>query len=298
MVDAALSRGYKVRVLDNFSSSSPSALAPVKRSIELLRGDVRDARAAAKACAGADAVFHFAAIRSVVKSVEDPFLAHSVNATGALVMLEAAARARVKHFVFTSTSSVYGAADKKPQREGGETRPISPYGIAKLAAEQYANYFWAAETLPTTNARIFNVYGPRQNPESRYSLVVPGVLDRIRKGRRPVIDGTGRQARDFVYIGDVIDALFLMMGNRRAYGKTYNLGSGRATRIDELVRRILKAARSPLKPEYGPKRPGDPDRTCADVRLAAKELGWKPRVGLDQGLKETVRWAMLRKNIS
>ncbi|HTL70261.1 MAG TPA: NAD-dependent epimerase/dehydratase family protein [Candidatus Eisenbacteria bacterium] len=290
LVDAALARGLRVRVLDNFSTASPSNLKPYARRIEVVRGDIRDPRAARRAVKGMDAVFHCAAIRSVMKSVEDPFLAHEVNATGALVMLDASSAAGVKHFLFTSTSAVYGLAVAPRQREDGKLRPMSPYGVAKLAAELYANYYFLEKGLPTTSVRIFNVYGPRQNPESRYSLAVPGILDRIRRGRPPVVDGTGRQARDFVYVGDLMAACFAILGNPKSYGKSYNIGSGRATSVNDLVRNLLSITGSRLKPVHGPRRKGDPERTCADVGLIRRELGWKPKVGLNRGLTEVVRW--------
>lgn len=290
MIDASLTRGLDVVGLDNFMCSSRADfLREYGRKIRLVEGDVRRFKDVQRAVKGADAVFHFAAIRSVVKTVEDPFVAHDVNATGALYLLEASLRARVKHFVFTSTSAVYGAAIAPKQREDGKLAPMSPYGVAKLAAEHYAKYYFTEKGLPTTCARIFNVYGPRQNPESRYSLVVPGVLSKIRAGERPMIDGSGEQARDFVYIGDVIDAFFRIAGDRRSYGKSYNLGAGRAHSINTLVKHLLRLTGSRLKAAHGPRRPGDPDRTCADVSLIHRDLGWRPRVSLEEGLERTVQ---------
>ncbi len=236
-----------------------------------------------------DAVFRFAAIRSVARSVADPILAHEVNASGALLLLHHSQIAKVKHFIFTSTSAVYGDALADHQKETGRLSPISPYGMAKLLAEQYAKYFYAQLGMPTTSVRIFNVYGPKQNPESKYSLVVPGVLAKIYKGQCPVIDGDGKQSRDFVYIGDVTDAFFRILGNRKTYGKVYNLGSGKATPINEVVRALLKLTGSALKPIHGPRRPGDPARTCADIGLIKRELGWNAKVSLERGLKKVVK---------
>lgn len=289
MIDALLARGGKVRAMDNFSCSDRrSFVKEYSKKVELLEGDIRSPRDVKKAVKGVGAVFHFAAIRSVVKSVEDPLLSHEVNATGALLLLHYASEARVKHFIFTSTSAVYGDALADRQKEDGRLNPISPYGMAKLAAEGYARYHYFDKRLPTTSVRIFNVYGPRQNPESKYSLVVPGILSKIYKNERPVIDGRGDQSRDFIYIGDVVEAFFKILGNKRAYGKVYNLGSGRATSVHALVGTLLKLTRSKLKPVHGPRRPGDPDRTCADVSLIRKELGWMPKTSLEQGLKKVV----------
>ena len=206
-------------------------------------------------------------------------------------MLEASSRANVKHFIFTSTSSVYGAGLAAHQMEDGVLIPISPYGVAKLAAEHYARYFFFEKKLPTTSVRIFNVYGPRQNPESKYSLVLPGLLSKILKRERPQIDGTGRQSRDFVYVSDVLDALFKIMGNSRTFGEVYNLGSGRSTPIREIAAVLLKLCGSPMEPMHGPRRPGDPDHTCADISKARRALGWTPQVDLEEGLKRVVVWA-------
>ncbi len=289
MIDASLARGFKVRGLDNFMcSSKKDFIRDYGKKIDFVEGDIRDFKDAEKAVKGMDAIYHFAAIRSVVKTVEDPFVAHEVNATGALYLLEACLRAKVKHYVFTSTSAVYGAAIAAKQREDGALLPMSPYGVAKLAAENYAKYYFHEKGLPTTCMRIFNVYGPRQNPESRYSLAIPGLLAKIYAGERPVIDGSGEQARDFVYIGDVIDAFFRVLGKPRTYGKSYNLGAGRAYSINTLTDNLLHLTDSKLKPVHGPRRPGDPDRTCADVSLIRKDAGWRPRVSLKEGLKRTV----------
>lgn len=297
MIDALLALGKRVKVIDNFSCADPRSLDSYRGKIELVRGDIRDPRAVRKAVAGVDCVYHFAAIRSVVKTVEDPLLAHEVNAGGALLLLEESLRARARHFIFTSTSSVYGSVLARFQKETGDKKPISPYGVAKLAAEHYANYYWTQKKLPTTSVRIFNVYGPRQNPESKYSLAVPGILSKIRKGERPVIDGTGKQARDFVYIGDILRALFRIEGNAKSYGNVYNLGSGKAASINELASALVRLSGSKLKPVHGPRRPGDPERTCADVSKIRRDLGWRPEVSFYEGLKETVSWANSQKNV-
>lgn len=291
MVDALIRRGLEPRIIDNFSTSSPAALADVARKIDLIKGDIRSSADVKKAVKGMDAVFHFAAIRSVVKTVEDPLLNHEVNATGSLLLLHHAQSAGAKHFIFTSSSAVYGDAAADRQREDGRLSPISPYGAAKLASEHYALYYFRQRGLPTTSVRIFNVYGPRQNPESKYSLAVPGVSSRILKGQPPVIDGSGEQARDFVYIGDVIDAFFLILGNPKSYGQVYNLGSGTAVSVNTLVNTLLRLAGSKLEPIHGPRRPGDPERTCADISRIRRQLGWKPQVPLEEGLEAALDWA-------
>ncbi|MBI3315882.1 MAG: NAD-dependent epimerase/dehydratase family protein [Candidatus Omnitrophica bacterium] len=295
VMDALLERGHRIRALDNFLCSRPEAIERYRGRIDFIKGDIRRLKDVRKAMAGVDVVFHLAAIRSVAKTVEDPFVAHEINATGTLLLLREASAAGVKHFIFTSTSAVYGDTLGRFQKEEGPFKPISPYGVAKLAAEHYARYYFLEKKLPTSCVRIFNVYGPRQNPESRYSLVVPGVLSKIFSGQRPVIDGSGKQARDFVYVEDVVRALLMIWGDPKAYGKVYNLGCGKATSVTTLVERLLKLSGSSLKPVHGPRRPGDPERTCAAVALIRKELGWKPRVSLDEGLTKVVSWAQKEK---
>lgn len=290
LVRALISRGVRVRVLDNFMGSPKENLRDCRRKIDLVEGDIRLPRDVRRALEGMEAVFHLAANRSVMKSVENPLLNHEINATGTLLLLRQAVRAGVRHFVFTSTSAVYGAAVNPRQKENDKPQPISPYGVAKLAAEHYARYFYHKTRLPTTSVRIFNVYGPRQNPESRYSLVVPGVLSKIFRGQRPVIDGSGEQSRDFIFIGDILSAFFKILGNRKTYGKVYNLGSGKAFSIRMLVRTLLKITGSDLKPVHGPRRAGDPDRTCADIRRAWSDFGWQPQVSLEEGLRRTLEW--------
>ncbi len=297
MTGALLRRGFKVRVIDNFSCSSPRALDGFRGKIELIKGDVRHGKDVAKAVKGVDAVYHFAAIRSVARSVEDPMLSHEVNASGALNLLYYSHEYNVKHFIFTSTSAVYGDAITRYQREDGKLSPISPYGAAKLAAEFYARHYTRDKGLPTTSFRIFNVYGPQQNPESRYSLAVPGLLSNILKGRRPVIDGSGEQSRDFIYIDDILNALFKCLGNKTAYGQVYNLGSGRADSIHTLAGKLLKLTGSKLKPTHGPRRPGDPERTCADTAKVYKDLKWEAKISLEEGLRRTVEWAKRSNNV-
>ncbi|MBI3251720.1 MAG: GDP-mannose 4,6-dehydratase [Candidatus Omnitrophica bacterium] len=288
LVEALAARGARPRVLDNFSGSSRESFKPFLKKAALVEGDVRRARDVRKAVAGMEAVFHLAAIRSVVKTVEDPLLSHEVNATGALLLLHHSQKAGVKHFIFTSTSAVYGGAPARFQKEEGDLKPISPYGIAKLAAEHYAKIYFDERKLPTTAVRIFNVYGPHQNPESRYSLVVPGVLSRIGKNKPPLIDGSGEQTRDFVYIDDVLDAFFKIVGNKKTFGKVYNLGAGSAVSINRIAATLLRLSGSNLKPLHGPRRPGDPLRTCADISRIRRELGWRPKVSLEEGLRRTV----------
>lgn len=288
LIRRLLLEGIRVNALDNFSNSDARTLGSLAKSARWYKADVRDAAAVRRAVRGVDVVYHLAAIRSVVKSVEDPILAHDVNATGSLITLEESARAGVKQFLFTSTSAVYGENGRSLQNESGPFCPVSPYGIAKLVSEAYAAHYARFRGLNTISFRIFNVYGPQQNPESKYSLVVPGVLSRILAGKAPRIDGTGRQQRDFVYIDDVISALWLATGRNDLSGRVFNIGSGNRTAIKDLVGTLIRLTSKRIRPEHGPRRPGDPDSTRADVR-ALRRLGWRPKIDLQEGLRRTVQ---------
>ncbi len=297
LMTVLLSQGIRIHALDNFSCSDPKTLGSLARDAKWFRDDIRNASSVKKAMAGVDVVYHLAAIRSVVRSVEDPFLSHEVNATGTVVLLEAAAGEGIEHFLFTSTSAVYGENGRSHQGEEGPFCPVSPYGIAKLASENYATHYFAHKGIPTTSFRIFNVYGPAQNPESKYSLVIPGVMSRILKGESPVIDGTGKQKRDFVYIDDVLSAMLVATKQPRSFGRVYNVGSGQSVSVLELVQKLIKLSGKNLKPKFGPRRPGDPDSTRADVSRLRRELGWRPEFDLEAGLTRTVQWYMRQNHL-
>jgi UDP-glucose 4-epimerase len=286
-------RGLKsgvIRVLDNFSAGSKENLAPFIKKIELIRGDVRDKRDLGKAMEGIDYVLHLAALRSVAKSVEDPFETHDVNATGTLNLLAAAKEAGVKRVVYSSTCAAYGDAKKFPQSETDEVAPISPYGASKLAGETYCRVFAKTLGIETVCLRYFNVYGPRQNPESKYSSVVPGFIFDIVKNKTPVVDWDGKQSRDFVFVKDVVQANMLAMKAKNASGEVFNVGNGRATEIYEILMQIEKILGKKIRPKFGPKREGDVRKVYSDISKARRILGFKPAFTLEKGLKLTIDW--------
>lgn len=294
-VEALLKKRCRVTVLDNLSTAYLENLKPFLSKIRFVRGDIRDRRAVKSALKGADRVIHLAAIRSVADSVEDPMLCHDVDATGTLTLLDESVKARIKRFVYASSSAVYGDKVRLPQSEDDLTRPESPYGAAKLAGELYSINFFLNEGLPTVSLRYFNVYGPRQNPESRYSAVVPAFIEKLRKGKRCVIDGTGRQARDFVYVDDVARAnVQACFGSSASAGKVFNIGCGKAYSVMETFR-ILSRTVGQGSFRYGPKRPGDALKSMANISTARKVLRWKPTVNFLQGLKKTVTWFEMKK---
>ncbi|HXV18882.1 MAG TPA: NAD-dependent epimerase/dehydratase family protein, partial [Candidatus Omnitrophota bacterium] len=209
LVELLVKKGHKVRVLDNFSTGFASYLKPFQGKVEVQKGDVRNTRDCLRAVRGVEVVFHEAAFTSVAKSVETPSEVHEIDATGTLNMLEAAKTAGVRRFVYASSCSVYGNATRFPLREGDPIKPLSPYAVAKLTGELYTYSYFVNYGLETVALRYFNVFGSRQNPMSKYSAAVPGILSRLKKGQAPVIYGDGKQSRDFVHADDVAMANFL-----------------------------------------------------------------------------------------
>ena len=291
IVEALVKKNHRVVVLDDFSTGFMSHLKPFLSKLKLVRGDIRDPHIVHRAMKGVEIVIHQAAIRSVPKSVDNPFLSHSVNATGTLILLHEAMRQKIKRFVYASSSSAYGDVENFPQKEGDPVKPLSPYGASKLVGEHYCYCYFQNCGLKTVALRYFNVYGPRQNPESKYSAVVPAFIDKIKKGHSPTIDGTGKQSRDFTFVKDVVAAnLRAAFGHQRAAGQVFNIAGGKDYSVLDTLRILSGELGAKPEPRFGPKRKGDADRTCADITKARSLLGWKPRVSFPQGLKETVRW--------
>ena len=290
IVEELVRRGEKVRVLDNFITGNRANLEPFKNKIELIEGDIRDKKIVKGAVKGVDFISHQAALRSVAKSVEDPVETHDVNATGTLNILIAAKGSGVKRIVYASTCAAYGDAKKFPQRETDAVSPISPYGASKLAGENYCGVFAKTLGLEAVSLRYFNVFGPRQNPESRYSSVVPAFIFDIMKGKTPVIDWDGRQSRDFVFVKDVVKANLSALKAKKASGGVFNIGNGYAVTIFDLLMYIEKALNKKISPEFGPKREGDVRKVYSDISKARRMLGFKPGFTLEEGLKITVDW--------
>jgi UDP-glucose 4-epimerase len=290
LVRRLLEEGEKVRVLDNLSTGKESNLEEVRSDIEFREGDVCDPNAVREAVEGVEFVFHEAAIPSVPRSVDQPLESHAANATGTLVLLRAARDARVRRLVYASSSSVYGANEELPKRESLRPEPLSPYAVAKLAAEHYCMVFHYLYGLETVALRYFNVFGPRQDPSSHYSGVVSRFIDAIVSGRRPVIFGDGEQTRDFTYVENVADMNLSACHAPRAAGRVYNVGCGERTSLNELWKIMAKAAGSKLEPVYEAKRAGDVPHSQADIGLAVEELGYRPRVSLTEGIERCLEF--------
>jgi UDP-glucose 4-epimerase len=255
------------------------------RRVQFIEGDVRGSEVVEEAVKDVDLVCHLAALVSVPYSMREPLLTHEVNVTGTLNLLIASMNRGVKRFAYLSTCAVYGEPEHLPVDETHPTNPISPYAASKLAAEHYCKAFQQAYGLKTTILRPFNVYGPRQNDG-----VVAQFVQRMKKGGLPIIYGNGRQTRDFLYVIDAVDAIVLALKHDSAVGEVFNIGTGKATTINELARLLLRVFDMELKPLREEPRIGDVMQSCADIEKAEKDLGYKPRFSLKRALRHFVEY--------
>ncbi|MBI5744757.1 MAG: SDR family oxidoreductase [Elusimicrobia bacterium] len=288
IVEELLRRGKRVRVFDNFSTGSMDNLAPFKGKFELVKGDLRNPKDCAKAMKGVTYVSHQAAFRSVPKSVDNPLAAHDNNATGTLNALMAAKAAGVKRFVYAATSSAYGECPIFPQKETLPTAPISPYAVSKLAGEHYCHVYARTYGLETVALRYFNVFGPRQNPESVYSAVIPRFMELMLKGEPLEIHWDGKQSRDFTYVANVVDGnIRAALAPARVSGLTINVATGTNISLLDIVRELEKITGRKAAKVFSPKRQGDIRKTYSDITRARRELGYRTLVDFPTGLRRT-----------
>ncbi len=295
LVEALVSLGARVRVLDDFSSGRKENLASVESLVEVIVGDVRDLSTCLKAAEGIEVILHQAALASVPRSVSEPLLAHEVNLTGTLNLLQAAALKKVKSFVFASSSAVYGENPVLPKKEGQEGKPLSPYAAQKLASEKYLQVFSELYGFNAVSLRYFNVFGPRQNPASQYAAVIPVFITRMLNGLPPVIYGDGTQTRDFIYVQEVVRANLIASGFESFRGEVFNIGASVPVSINELVEIINSLLGLSIKAIYTDPRPGDIKESFADISQAEKLLGFRPELDFKSGLKLTLEWYKKQK---
>jgi UDP-glucose 4-epimerase len=288
LVDAILAEGQSVRVLDDFSTGNTANLANAQGRIELIRGSVTQAETVDQAVAGCEVVYHLAAVASVTKSVETPLVSHDVCATGTLHILDAARRLGVRRVVFVASSSAYGDQPGAERTEDDALLALSPYAAAKLASEHYCTAFTSVYGLETVRLRFFNVFGPRQDAKSPYSGVIAIFIAAMKQGKPPTIFGDGLQARDFVYVANVVHALRLAGEAKKAVGRVYNIGSGKSTTLLELVKCLNEILGTRIQAVHRPPRPGDVRFSQASIRRAQEELGYSPSVTFRDGLARTV----------
>lgn len=293
VVEALLKRGYPVRVFDNLSTGKLENLEGMRGDLEFLKGDLRRDANVKKAVRGSAYVFHIAANRAVLRSVDNPLETNEVNVTGTLRLLIHARDAKVKRFVFSSSSSVYGNTKKFPCEEDDKPAPQSPYAASKIMGEYYCRQFTSLYGLSTVSLRYFNVFGPRQNPESRYSAVIPIFVDCLLKRKSPEIHWDGKQSRDFSYVDNVVHGNLQAMfcPGDSVSGDVFNIACHEEYSVLDIFRSLEKILGIySVKPVFQPKRAGDVRRTYAAISKAKRLLKFKVQTRFHEGLKKTVAW--------
>jgi UDP-glucose 4-epimerase len=285
-----LEAGHSVRVLDNFCAGFKKNLDGFANDIELIEGDICDEGMTAKAVNGIEVVFHQAALASVPLSIDKPLDSHRACATGTLNMLHQSAKAGVARFIYAASSSAYGDQPTSSKRETDLPMTLSPYAAAKLAGEYYCQAFFHSFGLQTTGIRYFNVFGPRQDPNSPYSAVIPIFVSRILNNQSPIIYGDGQQSRDFCYVKNVVHANLLAAQATNAGGKVINVADGRQTTLLQLLLMLADFFGEKVDPKFEPARSGDVRESLADITLARKLLGYEPKFTLEEGLKATIEY--------
>jgi len=287
LVRGLLERGDSVRVLDNFATGNRANLAGLEDDIEIVEGELRSYERVHNAVRGVELVFHQGALPSVPRSVQDPLTTSAVTIEGTLNVLLAARDEDVRRVVYASSSSVYGNSGTLPRTETQQPDPISPYAVAKLAAERYCVSFHRVYGLETVALRYFNVFGPRQDPKSQYAAVVPRFLAAIDAGEPVPIHGDGTQSRDFTYVANVVEANVLAGEQDGAGGTVLNIATGRQASVNELADAIGAVLGKPVEKHYLPVRTGDVRDSWADVEEAKNVLGYEASIGLEDGLRLT-----------
>jgi UDP-glucose 4-epimerase len=286
LVRALLAEGEEVRVLDNFSTGSRANLEGLP--VEIVEGELRSYERVHNAVRGVEVVFHLGALGSVPRSMQDPLTSSAVNVEGTLNVLLAARDEGVRRVVFSSSTSVYGSSRERPTRESSPLDPISPYGVAKLAAEKYCIAFSRVyESFESVVLRYFNVFGPRQSPSSQYAAVVPLFITAIAAGEPVAIHGDGEQSRDFTYVDNVVDATIAAASAEGASGRAFNVAGGAPASVNQVADTIGAILERPVEKAFEPPRRGDIRDSWADLSAAREVLGYEPAVGLEDGLRRT-----------
>lgn len=286
-----LDQGFKVRILDDLSTGFMENIQSLTQKVEFVKGDIKKDSDISKAIRNVSYVFHLAANRAVLRSVDKPLETNDINVTGTLKLLIAAQKNKVKRFIFSSSSSVYGETKKFPLSEDDLPKPESPYAASKIMGEYYCKLFTKLYGLETVSLRYFNVYGPRQNPESIYSAVIPIFLEKLIQEQPPEIHWDGKQSRDFVYASDIAQANILAMKSAKAVGEVFNIASGEELSVNELFKEIQRLTnKKHVKPVYKPKRNGDVRRTAASIKKARALLGYQPKISFRKGIEKTIHW--------
>lgn len=300
LVEHLAGEGHDVVVLDDFSTGKRENLEGLRGEIELIEGTVTDPATCTRACRGVHFVLHQAALASVPRSLRDPVATHHANTTGTLNVLLAARDAGVRRVVYAASSSAYGNTTELPKHEGMVPRPLSPYAVSKLTGEQYCRACAASFGVETVALRYFNIFGPRQDPNSQYAAVVPKFITAALANEGPIIYGDGEQTRDFTFVANAVRANMLacIAPARGCCGEVFNVGCGTRISVNGLWRRIATLLECPAEAQYVPARSGDVRDSLASLHRIQGALGYSPEVSLDDGLQRTVEWYTVRKALS
>lgn len=293
LCEALLNMGCRVRCLDDLSTGKREHVDIFvnNKNYSFIRADIRDLNSCLRACEGVDYVLHQAAWGSVPRSIELPLIYEEINIRGTLNMLEAARQTGVKSFVYASSSSVYGDEERLPKQEGREGRLLSPYALTKRTNEEYARLYHKLYGLNTYGLRYFNVFGRRQDPKGTYAAVIPRFIKHLLSDERPIINGDGRQSRDFTYIENVIEAnLKACKAGAEAAGQVYNIAYGGREYLIDVYKLLCKLLDKDIKPIFGPDRAGDIKHSYADISKARRALGYSPEWSFERGIKEAIDW--------
>lgn len=290
IAERLVEQGETVRVLDNLSTGSLNNLEHLGDRVEFIHGDLLDSDAVARATRGVEVVFHEAALASVPRSIAHPLDTHEACVTGTVKLLDACRQGGVRRIVYAASSSAYGNSPIMPKSEAQLPEPLSPYAAAKLAGELYLQAFAHSYGLETVRIRYFNVFGPRQDPGSPYSAVIPLFVSAILAGKQPTIYGDGSQSRDFTYVGNVVSANLKAAEAKDVSGKVYNAACGGSLSVLELLKEICDLLDKPFEPIFAPPRTGDVLHSWADISAAERDLGYRVEISLREGLKRTVAW--------
>lgn len=291
LTNALIKKCDRVTVIDNLSTGHLENLSDVMDEITFIKGDIRDIDLLKKLFRGVEVVFHQAALPSVPRSVKDPIASNANNIDGTLNVLVAARDAGVRRVVCAASSSAYGDTEVLPKTEDMPGNPLSPYAVTKYVGELYAKVFSRVYGLETVSLRYFNVFGPRQDPNSQYAAVIPKFITAMSKGERPHIYGDGEQSRDFTYIDNVVEANLLAANAPGVSGEMFNIACGERYTVNELVAMLNEILGTNIEPVYEPPRTGDVRHSMASIEKAEKMLGYRPLVTFEEGLRRTVEWS-------
>lgn len=290
IVNALVDRGDQVRIFDNFSTGHRKNLEKVKDRVELIEGNLEDVKSVNQAMVDIEYVFHQAALASVPRSVKRPLDTHHACITGTLNVLNEARKAKVHRVIYAASSSAYGDLAASSKRESDVPAPLSPYAVAKLAGEHYCHAFYHTYGLETVAIRYFNVFGPRQDPDSPYSAVIPLFIMALLSGRQPVIFGDGLQSRDFTFVANVVHGNLLAAEANGVAGQTFNVANGRSTELLQLLTILNRLLGTNIEPLHKEPRPGDVRHSLADITRAQKLLAYEPQIDFETGLQQSIEY--------